>query len=110
MAAAPETAEPHPVGRVLVGCAFGSAARTVKGCARACGPLDDPGPRVVEAVSFGASAMKSRSWKLTCWFWLYRQTRGLRWFVALVWPLQDLPRRLAIELELRRCERRWKRG
>jgi hypothetical protein len=54
--------------------------------------------------------MKSRTWKLTCWFWLYRQTRGLRWFMALVWPLHQLPRRLAIELELRRCERRWKRG
>ena len=76
---------------------------------RAFGPLDGPGPRVAEAVFFGASAMKSRSWKLTCWFWLYRQTRGLRWFAGLVWPLRALPRRLAIELELRRCERRWQR-
>jgi len=53
--------------------------------------------------------MKSRSWKLTCWYWVQRNTRGVRWLVALVWPLHHLPRRLAIELELRRCERSWRR-
>ena len=51
--------------------------------------------------------MKSRFLKLTCWFWLQRQTRHLRWFLGLIWPLQALPRKLAIEMELRRCERSW---
>ena len=74
---------------------------------RAFGPLDGPGPRVAGAVFFGASAMKSRFLKLTCWFWLQRQTRHLRWFLGLIWPLQALPRKLAIEMELRRCERSW---
>ena len=58
---------------------------------------------------FGAAAMKSRSWKLACWFWVQRNTRGLRWLVALIWPLHQLPRKLAIELELRRCEASWRR-
>ncbi|CAK6689083.1 hypothetical protein BBFGKLBO_00544 [Synechococcus sp. CBW1107] len=53
--------------------------------------------------------MKCRTLKITCWFWLQRHTRTLRWFVGLAWPLRDLPRKLAIELELRRCERSWKR-
>jgi hypothetical protein len=49
--------------------------------------------------------MKSRSFKITCWKWLQRHTRHLRWLAGLIWPLQQLPRKLAIELELRRCER-----
>lgn len=56
---------------------------------------------------FGASAMKSRSFKITCWKWLYRLTHQLRWLVGVIWPLQSFPRRLAIELELRRCEGSW---
>ncbi|QPN57011.1 hypothetical protein I1E95_02200 [Synechococcus sp. CBW1107] len=51
--------------------------------------------------------MKCRTLKITCWFWLQRHTRSLRWFVGLAWPLQQFPRKLAIELELRRCERSW---
>jgi hypothetical protein len=51
--------------------------------------------------------MKSRSLKLTCWKWLYRYTRQQRWLVGLIWPLHQLPRELAIELELRRCEGSW---
>ncbi len=52
--------------------------------------------------------MKSRSFKISCWKWLYRHTRQLRWLVGMAWPLQYLPRKLAIELELRRCEASWK--
>ncbi len=37
------------------------------------------------AVFFGASGMKNRSFKITCWGWLYRHTRHLRWLVALTW-------------------------
>jgi hypothetical protein len=58
-------------------------------------------------VFFGASAMKSRSFKITCWKWLYRHTRQLRWLVGLIWPLHTFPHRLALELELRRCEASW---
>jgi len=39
---------------------------------------------------------------------LQRQTRTLRWLWFLLWPLPELPRKLAIELELRRCERQWR--
>jgi hypothetical protein len=51
--------------------------------------------------------MKSRSFKITCWKWLYRHTRQLRWLVGLIWPLHTFPHRLALELELRRCEASW---
>lgn len=52
--------------------------------------------------------MKNHSFKITCWGWLYRHTRHLHWLVALTWPVQSFPHKLAIELELRRCERIWK--
>ena len=89
MAAAPDTAEPHPGSRSVRWLRTWVCSQTRQGLRGVkppgpMAPLDRPGPRVVEAVFFGSSAMKSRSWKLTCWFWLYRQTRGLRWFVALV--------------------------
>jgi hypothetical protein len=51
--------------------------------------------------------MKSRLFKITCWKWLYRHTCQLRWLAGLIWPLQSLPRKLVIELELRRCEASW---
>jgi len=63
---------------------------------------------VAGAVFFGASAMKNHSFKITCWGWLYRHTRHLRWLVASTWPVQSFPLRLTIELELRSCERIWK--
>ncbi len=53
--------------------------------------------------------MKSRRLKLTCWYWLQRHTRTLRWLLALIWPLPQLPGKLALELELRRCERNWRK-
>ena len=53
--------------------------------------------------------MKSRSFKITCLKWPYRHTRHLRWVAGLIWPLQSFPHRLAIELELRRCEGSWER-
>jgi len=63
---------------------------------------------VVETGSLCIEVMPDRRSSLKRWYRFQRQTRMLRWLWFLLWPLSELPRKLAIELELRRCERQWR--
>ena len=63
---------------------------------------------MVETGSHCIKLMPDRRSSLKRRYRLQRQTRTLRWLWFLLWPLPELPRKLAIELELRRCERQWR--